>query len=103
MAELMAFSNLIRDSAHLVGSCDYHMALCTLCTLLAPMAPHIASEMWVELREAARQVHFTLPQVCIRHYKIDSLHSLRKINGELVSLNRVMFWSSLGLSGVKRR
>ena len=70
VAELMAFSNLIRDSAHLVGSCVYHMALCTLCTLLAPMAPHIASEMWVELREAARQVQITSPQVCTQHLKL---------------------------------
>ena len=65
VAELMAFSNHIRDATHLVGSCDYHMVLCTLCTLLAPMAPHIASEMWVELREAARQVQISSPEVVL--------------------------------------
>ena len=65
---LMAFSNHIKDSTHLIGSCDYHMALCTLCTLLAPMAPHVASEMWAELKEAAKHIQITSPKVCKINY-----------------------------------
>ena len=65
VAELMTFSNVIRDSPHLMGSHDYHEALCTLCTLLAPMAPHLASEMWAELRSAARHLNLPLTQVLV--------------------------------------
>lgn len=59
VAELMTFSNVIRDSLHLIGSQDYHVALTTLCILLAPMAPHIATEMWMELKDAARNLQLT--------------------------------------------
>ena len=63
VAELMTFSNVIKDSPQLIGSCDYHEALCAMCTLLAPMAPHIASEMWEELKTAASHLQYVSPQV----------------------------------------
>ena len=95
VSELMIFSNLLKDSQHLVGSCDYHEALCTLCTLLAPMAPHIASEMWVELSDAARQLQMTSPQV--RSFRCYGEGHLI-----LTLVSRVTCWSNLGLNGVTR-
>jgi len=46
VAELMTLSNVLRDSQSVLGSEEFHQSLLTLCTLLAPMAPHIASELW---------------------------------------------------------
>lgn len=63
VAELMTFSNVMRDSSHLIGSQDFHVALTTLCILLAPMAPHIATEMWMELKYATRQLQLMAMQV----------------------------------------
>ena len=63
VAELMTYSNLIKESTDLVGSRDYHKALCIMCTLLAPMAPHIASEMWAELRTVASHLQSESLQV----------------------------------------
>ena len=63
VAELMTFSNHIRNSPKLIGSHDYHEAICTLCILFAPMAPHMASEMWVELQDAAKHLQLSLTKV----------------------------------------
>ena len=38
--------------------------LITLCVLLAPMAPHIASELWEALGEAGERLHIPKPEVC---------------------------------------
>lgn len=47
VAALMTLSNVLHDcSSSMAGSAEYHVALSTLSLLLAPMAPHMASEMW---------------------------------------------------------
>ena len=46
VAELMSLSNVLRDSPSVLHSEEFHQSLVTLCTLLAPMAPHMASELW---------------------------------------------------------
>ena len=46
VAQLMIFCNQFKK---LSGSLEYHRSLEVLCTLLAPMAPHIASELWESL------------------------------------------------------
>lgn len=42
----MVLSNVLRDSQGVSDSEEFHQALAVLCTLLAPMAPHISSELW---------------------------------------------------------
>ena len=46
VSELMILSNTLRDTRHHRGSPVYQSALETLCLLLAPMAPHITSQLW---------------------------------------------------------
>ena len=46
VSELMILSNTLRDGRSLAGSPAHHSALETLCLLLAPMAPHISSQLW---------------------------------------------------------
>ena len=47
VSALMTLSNVLQDcSSTMAGSAEYHMALSTLTVLLAPMAPHMASELW---------------------------------------------------------
>jgi leucyl-tRNA synthetase len=55
VSELMILSNTLRDGRSLRGSPAYHSALETLCLLLAPMAPHITSQLWEDL-EGVRRV-----------------------------------------------
>ena len=43
---LMTLSNMLRCSQSVSHSKEFHEALLVLCTLLAPMAPHISSELW---------------------------------------------------------
>ena len=45
----MIFCNHLKDFKKLLGSLEYHRSLEVLCTLLAPVAPHIASELWESL------------------------------------------------------
>ena len=50
VAQLMIFCNHFKkEFKKLSGSLEYHRSLEVLCTLLAPMAPHIASELWESL------------------------------------------------------
>ena len=42
----MVLSNVLRNSQNVSDSEEFHQALAVLCTLLAPMAPHISSELW---------------------------------------------------------
>ena len=49
VAQLMIFCNHLKEFKKLSGSLEYHCSLEVLCTLLAPMAPHIASELWESL------------------------------------------------------
>ena len=44
VAQLMIFCNHLKEFKKLSGSLEYHRS-----TLLAPMAPHIASELWESL------------------------------------------------------
>ena len=46
VSELMVLSNTLRDTRQLQGSHAYQSSLETLCQLLAPMAPHITSQLW---------------------------------------------------------
>ena len=46
VAELMILSNFLKERREMRGGREYHLALETLCLLLAPMAPHISSELW---------------------------------------------------------
>ena len=46
VSELMILSNHLRDSAAVMCTAEYHRALSTLFTMLAPMAPHIACQLW---------------------------------------------------------
>ena len=43
VVQLMLFYNHLKEFKKLSGSLEYHRSLCTL---LAPMAPRIASELW---------------------------------------------------------
>ena len=65
IAELMTFSNKLRDfRRELLGTPVFHRSLAVLCTLLAPMAPHIASELWEALLEAGEGLDTVKPAVC---------------------------------------
>lgn len=69
IAELMKFSNGLKDfQSDLMGTPVYHQCLETLCTLLAPMAPHVTSELWGTLNEAGKKLHLEKkPKVrCVR-------------------------------------
>ena len=44
--ELMTLSNVLRYSQSVSHCEEFHEALLVLCTLLAPIAPHISSELW---------------------------------------------------------
>ena len=47
VSALMTLSNVLQGcSSSIAGSAEYHMALSTLTVLLAPMAPHMASQLW---------------------------------------------------------
>lgn len=66
IAQLMKFCNHLRDfttRTELLGTAVYHQSLQTLCTLLAPMAPHIASELWEVLLEAGGCMNLAQPKV----------------------------------------
>lgn len=52
IAELMKLSNYLGDVKHLNGSRAYHEALQSLVTMLAPLAPHSAAEMFETLHAA---------------------------------------------------
>ena len=50
IAELMKFSNLLVDSEQEIrNSISYELCLRSLILLLAPMAPHVCSEIWISL------------------------------------------------------
>ena len=49
VAQLMICCNHLKEFKKLSGSLEYHCSLEVLCILLAPMAPHIASELWESL------------------------------------------------------
>lgn len=64
IAELMTFSNKLRDfRKELLGTPVFHRGLGVLCTLLAPMAPHIASELWEALSAAGERLDVVKPVV----------------------------------------
>ena len=42
----MVLSNVLQDTQNVSDSEEFHQALVVLCKLLAPMAPHISSELW---------------------------------------------------------
>ena len=42
----MKLSNVLQDTQNVSDSEEFHQALVVLCKLLAPMAPHISSELW---------------------------------------------------------
>ena len=43
----MILSNVLQDAENATqNSEEFHYALVILCQLLAPMAPHISSELW---------------------------------------------------------
>ena len=46
VSALMKLSNVLQDKKNMAGTAKYHMALSTLTVLLAPMAPHMASQLW---------------------------------------------------------
>ena len=45
----MKLTNTLGDASMISKS--YHESVCTLLTLLAPMAPHITSELWLKVRK----------------------------------------------------
>ncbi len=64
IAELMTFSNKLKNfRTELLGTLVYHHSLRALCVLLAPMAPHITSELWEKLSEAGEKLHIVKPVV----------------------------------------
>ena len=44
--ELMVLSKVLQDAQNNVSLEAFHHAMVVLCQLLAPMAPHISSELW---------------------------------------------------------
>ena len=62
LPELMILSNLLRDHAPSSNTFPYHKALCTLVTLLAPMAPHISTTLWEGL-VSVRSCYGNSPQL----------------------------------------
>lgn len=63
VAELMIFFNKLKGFKDLKGTVEYHQSLSTLCTLLSPLAPHIASELWEMLNEAGQRLNLPKSQV----------------------------------------
>ena len=67
IAELMTFFNqLKRFRSEFLGSSIYHEGLLTLCILLAPMAPHITSELWERLSDAGESLGAVKHKVSIQ-------------------------------------
>ena len=53
IAQLMKYLNSLSElKPELGGTAAFHQSLVTLCTLLAPMAPHVTSELMSELSAA---------------------------------------------------
>ena len=71
-AQLMIFCNHLKEFKKLSGSLEYHRSLEVLCTLLAPMAPHIASELWESLAGVGERSFSSKPLVSssvnLQHY-----------------------------------
>ena len=63
VAQLMIFCNHLKEFKKLSGSLEYHRSLEVLCTLLAPMAPHIASELWESLAGVSERSFSSKPLV----------------------------------------
>ena len=74
----MTFYNTLKDcKGDFVGTAVFHHCLQTLCTLLAPMAPHITSEIWEALAKGGKELSFNIPTVRL------SPRDLRKLSGDI--------------------
>uniref|UniRef100_A0A8B9VR52 leucine--tRNA ligase n=1 Tax=Anas zonorhyncha TaxID=75864 RepID=A0A8B9VR52_9AVES len=70
ISRLMSLSNVLHQAPRplILHSAEYEDALATLCIMIAPMAPHIASEMWKGLAHMHNKL-------CTHHnWGIDVLH-----------------------------
>ncbi|NWX85225.1 SYLM protein, partial [Nothoprocta pentlandii] len=70
ISRLMSLSNVLHQASQplILHSAEFEDALATLCIMVAPMAPHIASEMWKGL---AHMQH----KLCAHHnWEADVLH-----------------------------
>ncbi|KAF0682550.1 Aste57867_25348 [Aphanomyces stellatus] len=57
IAELMKLSNRLGQAAHLQGTAEFAHALDAMLTMLAPLAPHNAADMYAALHDTTEDVH----------------------------------------------
>ena len=72
----MVLSNVLRDTQNVSDSEEFHQALVVLCKLLAPMAPHISSELWEG--ECGAHVHPLETLIATLHQDIQLASPLNK-------------------------
>ncbi|XP_071591963.1 leucine--tRNA ligase, mitochondrial isoform X2 [Heliangelus exortis] len=70
ISRLMSLTNVLHQASQplILHSTEFEDALATLCIMLAPMAPHIASEMWKGLAHVQNKL------CSHHHWDVDVLH-----------------------------
>ncbi|XP_065485772.1 leucine--tRNA ligase, mitochondrial isoform X3 [Caloenas nicobarica] len=84
---LMSLTNVLHQASRpvILHSAEFEDALATLCVMVAPMAPHIASEMWKGLAHVQNKL-------CTHHHwDVDVLHqSWPKVDSEYLQPSDVV-------------
>jgi leucyl-tRNA synthetase len=80
ISSIMEFVNFLKDKG------TTKEALTVLCQLIAPFAPHIAEEIWVEILGNSYSVHnSTWPKSDSKYLKVDKTTIIIQINGKMRS------------------
>ncbi|NWT10806.1 SYLM protein, partial [Vireo altiloquus] len=92
ISRLMSLTNVLQQASRpvILHSTEFEDALASLCIMVAPMAPHIASEMWKGLAHMQNKL-------CIHHHwDVDVLHqSWPKVDPEYLQPSDVVEMSVL--------
>ncbi|KAK2514611.1 leucine--tRNA ligase, mitochondrial isoform X1 [Columba livia] len=92
ISRLMSLTNILHQASRplILHSAEFEDALATLCIMVAPMAPHIASEMWKGL------AHMQNKLCTHHHWDVDVLHqSWPKVDPEYLQPSDVVEMSVL--------
>ncbi|XP_074939535.1 leucine--tRNA ligase, mitochondrial isoform X2 [Phalacrocorax aristotelis] len=92
ISRLMSLTNVLHQASQplILHSTEFEDALATLCIMVAPMAPHIASEMWKGL------AHMQNKLCTHHHWDVDVLHqSWPKVDPEYLQPSDVVEMSVL--------
>uniref|UniRef100_A0A672TR00 leucine--tRNA ligase n=1 Tax=Strigops habroptila TaxID=2489341 RepID=A0A672TR00_STRHB len=92
ISQLMSLTNVLQQASRplILHSTEFEDALASLCIMVAPMAPHIASEMWKGL------AHMQNKLCTHHHWDVDVLHqSWPKVDPEYLQPSDVVEMSVL--------